>query len=102
MFCHEMWMLGRMNVPYFYGDFPLDKLHVLNKPPVNFIVNTHTSNLPDEHWLAVSYLEGSILCAFDPFGFYYPHLLRVYLHKLHAKVFYNRMQYQKISEKFFG
>lgn len=96
----ELWRLGDRYVPNFKGVYPLNKLPGGLKPSVNFIVNTHTHNLPGEHWIAVSYKRGGIVYAFDPFGKYYPHLLRSYLHQLKPLlcVKYNADQFQEFYE----
>ena len=105
---YELWRMGERYVPNFRGVFPLNKLPRFIHPPANLIVNTHTHNLPGEHWIAVSYQKGGIVFAFDPFGIYYPHLLRKYLLRLVArnggggggcnKVHYNTVQFQEIDE----
>ena len=66
MYTHELIKLGEKYVPHFLGVYPLDKLPSAIRAPSNFIVNTHTHNLPGEHWLAVSYQKGGIVYAFDP------------------------------------
>lgn len=104
MHTDELWKLGEKYVPNFAGVFPLNKLPKYLRAPANFIVNTHTHNLPGEHWLAVSYQKSGIVFAFDPFGIYYPHLLKVYLHRLrrHRAIYYNVEQFQEIHEKTCG
>jgi hypothetical protein len=102
----ELWDLGDKYVPFFKGVFPLDKIPFSRtmKAPANFIINTQTSNLPGEHWLAVSYQEGGLVFAFDSFGIYYPRILRAYLESLRRsrKVHYNTVQYQEIHERTCG
>ena len=56
----------------FIGVFPLDKLPSKIYYGDKLIVNTDTSNLPGEHWLAASYRKPGIIDAFDPLGLYYP------------------------------
>lgn len=96
----ELWRLGDKYVPNFAGVFPLNKMPRALRPPVNFIVNTDTHNLPGQHWLAVSYKKDGIVYAFDPFGVYYPRILKIYLIQLErtAPVRYNKTQYQSIFE----
>lgn len=100
----ELMRLGQKYVPNFVGVFPLDKLPSKLVAPANFILNTHTHNLPGEHWLAVSYMKGGIVFAFDPFGIYYPRLLQIYLNKLKRsrQVHYNNEPLQEIYEKTCG
>lgn len=105
MHTHELLKLGNRYVPHFVGVFPLDKLPAGLRPPSNLIVNTHTHNLPGEHWLAVSYQKGGLVFAFDPFGIYYPHMLKIYLNKLRRRtmpVRYNKICFQDIHEKTCG
>ena len=100
----ELMKLGQKYVPNFVGVFPLDKLSPKLIAPANFILNTHTHNLTGEHWLAVSYMKGGIVFAFDPFGIYYPRLLQIYLNKLQRtrQVHYNDEPLQEIYEKTCG
>ena len=100
----ELWKMGKLYVPNFMGVFPLDKIPKNIQTPANFIVNTHTHNLPGEHWLAISYQNGGIVYAFDPFGFYYPPMLKYFLNKMKRTkpVIYNKIQYQDIHEKTCG
>ena len=51
------------------GVFPRDKLPFIHSYPASLIVNTHTSEYPAEHWLAI-YFDKSKHCEFfDSFGF---------------------------------
>lgn len=77
----------------FVGVFPLNKL-----PPLStlvsgnaLILNTHTANLPGQHWIAV-YVKPRELQVFDPLGATsYPHSLVAYLHMdPKRRVVYNR------------
>jgi hypothetical protein len=105
MYTHELLKLGNKYVPHFVGVFPLNKLPKSLRAPSNFIVNTHTHNLPGEHWLAVSYQKGGILYAFDPFGVYYPSILKIYLINIKRRigpVRYNKVCYQDVFEKSCG
>ena len=70
MHTRELLILGEKHVPNFNGVFALDKLPPKLVALANRIVNTHTHNLPGEHWLAVSYLTGGLVYTFDPFGIY--------------------------------
>lgn len=55
----------------------LPKTPVQNLPS-SVIINTHSSDLPGEHWLAVYITEDRVGCFFDSFGneptrcFHYP------------------------------
>jgi hypothetical protein len=102
----KLWDLADKYVPHFKGVYPLDKIPPSRtmKAPSNFIINTHTANLGGEHWLAVSYLKGGFVFAFDSFGVYYPRILRAYLESLRRsrKVHYNTIQYQEIHEQTCG
>lgn len=111
MYTREVKKLGDRYVPNFIGVFPLDRLprKFKLKTSVNFILNTHTHNLPGEHWLAVSFQKSKMtLYAFDPFGHKYPQILKSYLTKvkqlarLPANVVYNKIQYQELHEKSCG
>jgi hypothetical protein len=96
MYANEIGDYGKKHVPGFMGVFPLDRLpsHI-GPPPKSFITNTDTSNLPGEHWLAVSYENGGIVRAFDPLGFFYPPLLVAKLHHFpNTRVIYNRKMIQ--------
>ena len=77
----------------FLGVYPLDKIPFL---PVNkaIIVNTQSSNLGGEHWLAV-YNKPEKILVFDPFGFYYPSMLVSHLSRLSKPMFYNKVRYQE-------
>lgn len=102
----ELWNIAKhLAIPNFVGVFPLNKLPTSIKAPSNFIVNTHTHNLPGEHWIAVSYKNGGIVFAFDPLGAYYPYLLRKFIHdrlKPYGGVHYNTEQIQDFDEQSCG
>ena len=78
------------------GVYPIDKIPFLHEGAV--IINTQTSTLPGEHWIAISITPMTVK-VFDPFGFYYPHLLVKKIHTLNRPVWYNRVQYQNITSK---
>ncbi len=93
---------GEKHVPHFVGVFPLNRLPPHLMSPSNFIVNTDTHNLPGTHWLAVSYQKPNIIHVFDPFGLFYPHLLRQYLHRLRHRgsiQYNNSVMLQNIHER---
>ena len=101
MHTFDLVRLGRKYIPNFVGVYPLDKMPQLMHTPANFIVNTHTHDLPGEHWIAVSYRTGGIVFAFDPFGAFYPKRLQNYLVNvlLSKSITYNKLQYQGIFER---
>ena len=104
MHTHELQKIGKQRIPSFVGVYPLDKMpRVLSKCGANYIVNTHTHNLPGEHWLAVCYRKGEgIIHAFDPFGLFYPKLFKQSLLRYGLPVRYNRTKYQEIYERTCG
>ena len=80
----------------FIGVFPLDKLPKYLKNGA-YIINTQSSNLPGEHWLAFVIKQHAIE-VFDSFGYYYPTLLVNKLQRLKRNISYNRRQYQLHNE----
>jgi hypothetical protein len=66
-----------------------------------FVINTDTSTLPGEHWIAV-YITTSNIRAFDPLGCYYPSLLVRKLSSIGKKVHYNRVMYQDPTTQMCG
>ena len=104
MYTHELWQIGEKCIPNFVGVFSLDRLPKRLTAPSNLIVNTHTHNLPGQHWIAVSYKTGGVVYAFDPLGLYYPYLLQKYLSELpnHPRIRYNHRQYQSLTERTCG
>lgn len=74
----------------YIGVFSLDRLPASLPINAKFIVNTHTHNLPGQHWLAV---DGNSV--FDPFGVFYPKSLLSYLYrKKNTKLTFNHKLYQ--------
>ena len=65
------------------------------------VVNTQSSNLPGEHWLAIYFTDDEIK-VFDPMGFYYPPVLVNQLNKVGKNVEYNTIQYQSFGTKTCG
>jgi len=104
MISSDLWHLAARYVPNFIGVYPLDKLPYIRKYPTSFIINTHTHNLPGEHWIAVHIDKYGVIHAFDSFGHYYPWLLRQYLEQRSRgrKVKYNSIIFQESSEKTCG
>jgi hypothetical protein len=77
----------------FIGVFSLNCLptsqHGRVTKTTKFIVNTHTDNLPGEHWLSVC---GNHL--FDPLGLYYPVALIKFMYSHFTELTFNREMYQ--------
>jgi hypothetical protein len=73
------------------GVFPLDHIPMIE--PGGFIVNTQTSNLPGEHWIAV-YIKPFEINVFDPLGCYYPSLLVNTLERMSCTIKYNKYHCQ--------
>ena len=97
MYSHQLEEMGKKYVRGFLGVFPLDKIpkHI-GRPPKSLIINTDTHYLKGKHWIAISYEQGGIIYAFDPFGFFYPTSLISQLHSNpYCKVIYNYTMYQK-------
>ena len=96
-------MAKRYRIRGFKGVYSLDNLpralRGRTPPPYRFIVNTHTANLPGEHWLAVSYEKGAHIFVFDPMGIYYPPQLVKYLAKFKKKLVFNKVPYQSVNSK---
>jgi hypothetical protein len=76
----------------FLGVYPLEKLPTF-KQYGGLIVNTHTSNLAGEHWIAI-YVKPNHIKVYDPFGFYYPSMLVDKLSRLQSRIEYNRVPNQ--------
>ena len=90
----ELRILGkRLFGKPFLGVFPLDILPKNLRVPSYFIVNTHTINLPGEHWLAVAYQKKGEIDVFDSFGHYYPPSLIKHL-KRYGRLNLNRKRIQ--------
>jgi len=94
MYSDKLNRLGKKYIPDFNGVYPVDKLPKVIKSPTSIIVNTDTSNLQGQHWIALSYEKGKEVYAFCPLGLYYPRCLTEKLHKSGCKVIYNRKMYQ--------
>lgn len=59
----------KRRVPYFVGTFPKNTIPYVQKRPAMFVVNTHPSSKPGEHWVAVILINHSKAEYFDSFGF---------------------------------
>ena len=94
--------LGRKYLGSKYiGTFPLNSPPYCLRPNTCFIINTQSSNLPGEHWLAVNITRTKIEL-FDPFGIYYPSSLVNYLTRSRKLVSFNRVQYQDFNTNLCG
>ena len=104
MYTNQLNRLGKEHVEHFVGVFPLDKLPQHIVPISRLIVNTDSHNLGGQHWIALSYENGGIVLAFDPFGWYYPPLLVNQLHRNPTvrRILYNRTMVQSQNEKTCG
>lgn len=96
----ELDRMGRLLLGYRYlGTFPLDMAPPLMKDAViqHFIINTHTSNLEGQHWLAVTVCNNKAYI-FDSFGQPPPSLLVKQLREQRVnKIYYNRRQIQQFG-----
>jgi len=96
--------MGKFLFGYRYlGTFPLDKvpLHfVTDAALLHFIINTHTSNLPGQHWIAVTVHKGEKAYVFDSFGIPPPRLL-IYQLKQRGirKIYYSKHQVQSFNQQ---
>ena len=81
------------------GVYPLDKIpHVRDG---SIIVNTHSSHLGGEHWIAVRIRPNGIK-VFDPLGYFYPPMLVNALARMMKPISYNRIQYQNPETRLCG
>lgn len=104
MYTNQLEDLGKKYVKDFVGVFPLDKLPHHITPISRLIVNTDSHKLSGRHWIALSYENGGIVLAFDPFGWYYPPTLIARLHSNPSvqRVIYNTTMFQSPLEKTCG
>lgn len=79
----------------FLGVFPLDKLPTIPDDGAMFIVNTDTSNLRGQHWIAVK--ENQV---FDPLGSYYPTALVKHMYQFYDVLDINYESYQNPMDDF--
>lgn len=83
---------------YFKAVVPRDKLPRSVSYPCSFVVNTHSSKQPGEHWLAIHYDESGKCTFFDSFGLsplYYK--LDDFIKKTSTSWEHNEQQIQSIS-----
>ena len=83
---------GKLGCKIFRGVFPLDKLPDYLRPGA-YVINTHSSNLPGEHWIAIS-VRNDIIRVFDPLDMCYPIKLVTTLERMQQPVEYNSIMYQ--------
>lgn len=93
--------LGKAWFGYRYlGTFPLDRVphhFIKDAKLVHFIINTQTSNLPGQHWVAVSICNNTAYI-FDSFGQPPPALLVKQLKKRGiTKIYYSKKQVQPFN-----
>ena len=65
----------------FIGVFPINLLPSTTKRPCGFIVNTDSSNLPGQHWIAVVLTRDGRGEVFDSFGELPPSELCIWMNK---------------------
>ena len=86
----------------FYGVWASDHLPLLKRTyrgPAYFIVNTHPSHMPGEHWLALTLEENNQATFFDSYGFppdfdFYPSSIVSFLKDRSSKILYHNRQLQ--------
>lgn len=97
---------GKRVLGYRYlGTFPLDRVPQFMKDAAlqHFIINTQTSNLAGQHWIAVTIVHNSKAYIFDSFGQAPPTLLvnQLKQRSIH-KIYYNKRQLQPFNTTFCG
>jgi len=97
---------GKRIMGYRYlGTYPLDKVPQLMKNVMmqHFVINTQTSNLSGQHWIAVTVLHNSKAYIFDSFGLPPPTLLIKQLkHQGITRIYFNKRQIQPFNTSFCG
>ena len=86
----------------FHGVWACDQLPALSQTfnlPAYFIVNTHPSYMPGEHWLALTLEEDGSATFFDSYGFppdfaHYPASILQFLESRSKKLHYHNRQLQ--------
>ena len=99
--------MGKTLFGYRYlGTFPLDKvpLHFIKDAQLqHFIINTQTSNLPGQHWIAVTIYQRNKAYIFDSFGIPPPTLLINQLKERGIeKIYYSKRQIQEFDTTICG
>lgn len=95
-------LLHRLLGNVFCGVWASDQLPLLTfdfQAPAYFIVNTHPSHLPGEHWLSLTLEEDGSATFFDSYGFppdfpHYPSTILEFLENRSEKIFYHDRQLQ--------
>ena len=84
----------------FGGTYSIDCLpqHIDKNSAI--IINTHSKNLPGEHWIAV-YRKGQYYYIFDPLGFYYPSKIISHFYE-RGNVNCNKIPFQPLNSKICG
>lgn len=90
----------------YLGTFPINQVPTKrfnHNRLQHFIINTQTSNLPGQHWIAVS-LHQRRAYVFDPFGQPPPSLLiqQLLQHGGIQQIYYNTKQVQPINSQICG
>ena len=84
----------------FGGTCSIDSIPQYINEDTAIIINTHSRNLPGEHWIAV-YRKGKLFNIFDPLGFYYPSKIIAHFRE-RGNVKCNKVHYQPINSKICG
>ena len=88
---------------FFIGVFSRDRLPLRINYPCCFILNTHKSNQPGEHWLAVFVDDQQKAEFFDSYGNPPSHFkLDKYLKQVSKSYSFNHVQLQSFSTKLCG
>ena len=95
-------LLHRLLGDVFCGVWASDQLPLLRsefRAPGYFIVNTHPSHLPGEHWLSLTLEQDGSTTFFDSYGFppnfpHYPSTILEFLESRAEKILYHDRQLQ--------
>jgi len=103
---HQLNRIGRYLFGWRYlGTFPLNWIPLkLDKTTIlqHFIINTQTSNLPGQHWVAVT-IQNNTAYIFDSFGSSpKPLLVRQLKDRGITKIYYNQRQIQPYNSTICG
>ena len=80
----------------FYGIYPIDKLpDFIPHLPIFIIINTHTHNLPGEHWKCVFIDENKRGEVFDPLAYPMSNILIRWMNRFCRRWKVNRKSYQQ-------
>lgn len=97
-------LLSHLLGDVFGGVWACDQLSQLPRHltrPLYFIVNTHPSHMPGEHWLALTLEKNGKSTFFDSYGFqpnlgFYPPSIFSFLKERSSKIMYHDQQLQHI------